>query len=121
VFVSLQYGDCREAVTEVRDRLGISIHIDPSVDALTDLDSFASQVAAVDLVLSIDNATVHMAGALGRPVWTLLPFAPDWRWGAQGDTTPWYPTMRLFRQTVAGNWSGVAEAAADALEGLETP
>ncbi|MBL28161.1 MAG: hypothetical protein CMM50_11510 [Rhodospirillaceae bacterium] len=121
VFVSLQYGDCREAVTEVRDRLGIPIHIDPSVDALTDLDSFASQVAAVDLILSIDNATVHMAGALGRPVWTLLPFAPDWRWGAQGDTTPWYPTMRLFRQTVAGNWSGVAEAAADALEGLETP
>lgn len=120
VFVSLQYGDCRDAVMEARNRLGVSIHIDPSVDALADLDAFASQVAAVDLVISIDNATVHMAGALGRPVWTLLPFAPDWRWGARGEETPWYPSMRLFRQTAPGDWSGAVAAAAVALERLET-
>jgi hypothetical protein len=52
----------------------------------------------------VDTATAHLAGALAKPVWTLIPFVPDWRWMLDRDDTPWYPTMRLFRQQQPGNW-----------------
>lgn len=64
---------------------------------------------ALDLVISVDTMTAHLAGALGRPTWTLLPFESDWRWMLDRPDTPWYPTMRLFRQQRAGNWSPVIE------------
>ena len=59
-------------------------------------------LALCDLVIAVDTAVAHLAGAMGRPVWVLVPFAPDWRWTLNGDTTPWYPTARLFRQSCAG-------------------
>jgi hypothetical protein len=62
---------------------------------------------ALDLVISVDTMTAHLAGALGRPVWTLLPFAADWRWLRDREDSPWYPTMRLFRQHREGDWSPV--------------
>jgi len=62
------------------------------------------KLAALDLVISVDNSTVHLAGALGRPVWTLLPFSADWRWMLDRDSTPWYATMRLLRCRSAGDW-----------------
>jgi tetratricopeptide (TPR) repeat protein len=61
----------------------------------------------MDLIITCDTATAHLAGGLGKPVWTLLPFAPDWRWLTGRDDSPWYPTMRLFRQSRAGDWEGV--------------
>lgn len=67
----------------------------------------AAVLDGMDLVISVDSAHAHLAGALGRPVWTLLPFAPDWRWLLKREDSPWYPTMRLFRQTQAGDWAGV--------------
>lgn len=68
----------------------------------------ASAVAAMDLVISVDTSVAHLAGALGKPVWTLIQFAPDWRWFQQfGEQTPWYPTMRLFRQPRRGDWLSV--------------
>jgi tetratricopeptide (TPR) repeat protein len=75
-----------------------------------DLDDFADTAAVIalsDLVIAVDTAVVHLAGAMGRPVWVLVPFAPDWRWGLEGDSTAWYPTARLFRQTALGDWDGV--------------
>jgi hypothetical protein len=63
-------------------------------------------VASLDLVLSVDNSTVHLAGAVGTPVWTMLPFASDWRWLLEYEDTPWYPSMRLFRQTEIGLGGG---------------
>jgi len=80
---------------------------DEKVNPLVSLESFAAQVAAMDLVISVDNSTVHFAGALGIDVWTMLPSEPDWRWGLKGDKTRWYSTMRLFRQEKRGSWESV--------------
>lgn len=67
-----------------------------------------------DLLISVDSSPVHLAGALGRPAWVLLPFVPDWRWLLGRDDTPWYPSVRLYRQTQRGDWDGaVSKAAAD--------
>ncbi len=84
-------------------------------DRLDDFTDTAALVAACDLVICVDTAVAHLAGALGRPVWLLLPTPADWRWGAAGETTPWYATMRLFRQDRPGDWDGVVRRVAQAL------
>jgi Tfp pilus assembly protein PilF len=73
---------------------------------LQDYSDTAAALTQLDLLITVDTSAAHLAGALGRPVWVLLPFAPDWRWLLRGQTSPWYPTMRLFRQTRAGDWDG---------------
>ncbi|HEV2625967.1 MAG TPA: tetratricopeptide repeat-containing glycosyltransferase family protein [Xanthobacteraceae bacterium] len=82
---------------------------------LDDFSDTAAVLALCDLVISVDTAPVHLAGALGRPVWVLVPFAPDWRWTLEGETTPWYPTARLFRQSSPGDWDAVIARVAAAL------
>ena len=80
------------------------------VDLAPKLSSFGETAAVMsnlDLVISIDSSPAHLAGALGRRVWTLLPFMPDWRWMLNGTTTPWYPSMQLFRQVTIGDWQSV--------------
>jgi Glycosyltransferase family 9 (heptosyltransferase) len=69
----------------------------------------------LDLVISVDTAVAHLAGALARPVWTLLPYAPDWRWMLERTDTPWYPTMRLFRQSKINDWLSVIQDVAKEL------
>ena len=97
------------------DAAGATILIDRDVDQLSDMDLFAAQVAAMDLVITIDNSTAHLAGALGVPVWVLLPFAPDWRWMLDREDSPWYPTMRLFRQPRPSDWRSVVEKVSSGL------
>ena len=75
-------------------------------EAVTPFEATADALAEVDLVITVDTALAHLAGAVGRPVWTLLPFAPDWRWILGRVDTPWYPTMRLFRQPAPNDWPG---------------
>lgn len=76
-------------------------------DRMGDFYDTAALVGAMDLVISADTAMAHLAGALGKPVWTLLPFAADWRWLLERSDTPWYRSMRLFRQERRGDWAGV--------------
>jgi tetratricopeptide (TPR) repeat protein len=114
-WISLQYGDF-DVLEEQAAAAGAPILIDRAVDQLTDLDGFAAQVAALDQVITIDNSTAHLAGALGLPVWLLLPFAADWRWLERRSDSPWYPTLRLFRQPKAGDWQSVLESVRNRLD-----
>jgi tetratricopeptide (TPR) repeat protein len=83
---------------------------------LADFAETAAAVCQLDLVISVDTSVAHLVGALGRPTWVLLPYNPDWRWLLERDDSPWYPTVRLFRQKKAGNWSAVILDVAAALE-----
>lgn len=106
-FINLQYGDCRDEIARLRDEFGIVIHDWDDADQTYDLDGFAAQIDALDLVISIANTTVHFAGALGRPVWVLAPSAPSWRWHLDREDCLWYPSARLFRQSAGADWSEV--------------
>ena len=101
-FVSFQAGP---RVRELRSGWQGLVH-DPG-NALADLEATADALMEVDLVITVDTMLAHLAGALGRPVWTLLAFTPDWRWMLERTDTPWYPTMRMFRQPVPNDWASV--------------
>jgi hypothetical protein len=93
-----------------------------SIEDLTaenrNFDDTAAILSVVDLLVSSDSSPVHLAGALGRPVWTLLSFVPEWRWMLHREDSPWYPTMRLFRQPTRGDWAAVLERVARELTAL---
>jgi hypothetical protein len=76
-----------------------------------DLAETAALMATLDLVVTTDTCIAHLAGAMAKPVWILLPHLADWRWMQQIETTPWYPTARLFRQRTPGDWAGVIQRA----------
>jgi ADP-heptose:LPS heptosyltransferase len=78
----------------------------------------AALIAKLDLVITVDTAVAHLVGALGKRTWTLLPFSPDWRWLMEREDSPWYPTMRLFRQTKFGDWPSVLDRVRGELSAL---
>ncbi|SCK24691.1 glycosyl transferase family 8 [Vogesella sp. LIG4] len=84
-------------------------------DEIRDFEDTAAILGIADLLVSVDSSPVHLAGALGRPAWVMLPFVPDWRWLLGRDDTPWYPSVRLFRQQSRGDWDGVMAAMAPQL------
>lgn len=86
-------------------------------DELADFSDTAALCELMDLVISVDTSVAHLAGAMGRPLWLLLPRVPDWRWLLNRDDSPWYPTARLFRQPVRGDWASVLTAVGRALAG----
>jgi hypothetical protein len=108
---SLQLGPACEQVTQTRWN-GI---IADAVSTVSDFADTAALIAGLDLVITVDTGVAHLAGALGSPTWVMLRAFGDWRWLNNGDTTAWYPSLRLFRQPARGDWKSVAEAVAEAL------
>ena len=113
-FVSVQR-DLRPADAQELARQPSLTHVG---DALADFDDTAAVLALVDLVITVDTSVAHLAGALGRPTFVLVPFCPYWRWMLARADSPWYPTARLFRQPAVGDWESVIARVAEAVRVL---
>ena len=117
-FVSLQYGNCSDDLDALRSDHGVILpHWQEAID---DYDETAALVCALDLVVSVCTAVIHLTGALGRPVWILVPAVAEWRYLDAGERLPWYPSARLFRQMEPGRWRGVIQQIVEQLEQLPT-
>lgn len=110
-FYSLQLGQDQQEISW----LALKNHLVDLSDRITDFADTAALIAQLDLVISVDTAVAHLAGAMGKPTWVLLPFAPDWRWLTTREDSPWYPTMRLFRQSEPHQWRSVMDRVRDEL------
>jgi hypothetical protein len=110
-FYSLQKG---EAVKQLLTPPAGAKIVDLSPN-LSDFNWTAGAIAGLDLIIAVDTAVCHLAGALGKPVWMMVPFVPDWRWMLNREDTPWYPSFRLFRQKTIGDWEDVVKRVGDAL------
>ena len=110
-FVSLQKNLHPEDEELMRQRSDV-LDLGP---ALRDFCATAAVVEQLDLIISVDTSVAHLAGGLGRPLWILLPYIPDWRWLLDRDDSPWYPSARLFRQTATRDWAEVVERVRAAL------
>jgi len=111
-YFSLQVGD---RIHDLK-RLDSDLQIKDLGSHLNDFADTADAIERLDLVITVDTAVAHLGGALAKTVWLLLPFAPDWRWFLGRESSPWYPTMRLFRQPSHRDWPGVIRRVASELE-----
>ena len=105
--VSLQYGDFANEIKKLSTDYGIKVAQVTEVDNMNDIDGLAALISACDRIVSIDNTTVHLAGALGKETNVLLPFACEWRWGQGSQDSYWYDSMQLHRQVKIGDWEHV--------------
>jgi hypothetical protein len=105
-FVNLQHGPAGKLLAEAAPRI-----INP-FPAEVPLDEYAAAVAATDLLISVDTMAAHCAGAMGHATWLAVPYSPHWAWGLNGESTPWYPSIKIFRQARRRSWSAVIEAMA---------
>ena len=104
-WVSVQYGDVSAEIADLHARYGIRVWESPEV--LGDYEQTAALACALDLVVSVQTAVVNLCGALARPVWVAVPVNPHWRYGLQGESMPWFSSVRVMRQAVADDWTGV--------------
>jgi tetratricopeptide (TPR) repeat protein len=107
-WVSLQYSDCSEELAALARDHGIAVH--HWQEAIDDYDETAALVSALDVVVSVCTAIVHLSGSLGQRALVMVPYAAEWRYGAAGETMPWYPSVRMLRQRAPGDWDAVFEA-----------
>jgi tetratricopeptide (TPR) repeat protein len=119
-FVNLQYGDTTVECDELTNKHGIKIHHLEEIDNQNDLDGLAALIAACDIVVTVSNTTAHLAAALGKPALVMLPNNDSllWYWHRDSHTTPWYPSVRLFRRSDTGRWEDVIDAVALTLAGI---
>ena len=108
-FVSLQYGDCADEVAAMNTKLDRPIRLFPG-DEIDDFEQLAGLMQALDGVVSVQTAVIHLAGAVGAPCLAMIPQVPEWRYGQAGSTMPWYNSVRLFRQDRPDRWESVIEA-----------
>jgi len=114
-FVSLQR-DLRDSDAEILAASPV-LHLGGE---LADFDDTAAVLSLCDLVIAVDTSVAHLAAAMGRPTWVLLPFSSDWRWTAAADSNPWYPAVRHFRQPLPGDWNSVVTQVLSELATLGT-
>jgi hypothetical protein len=114
---SLQKGDAAKQAEHPRQ----GMHLFDFTSDLNDFADTAALIANLDLLICVDTAVAHLGGALGKPVWTMLPFCPDWRWMLGREDSPWYPTMRLFRQPTRGDWLSVMQRIRGELQNHSSP
>jgi tetratricopeptide (TPR) repeat protein len=119
-FISLQYGDVSRDLETLRTETGHVVHWDREVDPFLFMDPFTAQIAAMDLVISVDNSTVHFAGAIGKPCWVLLPVNSDWRWLVGRTKAIWYDSLDLIRQQKGEGWEQVVAKVAERLRAIGT-
>lgn len=116
-FISLQYtADAGAEIEALRGQHGR--RIEHWTEAVDDYDETAALLTALDLTISVCTAVIHLGGALGRPVWVMAPYSPEWRYGFSGDTMPWYPSVKVFRQPAFGEWGPVTSSVAAELRRL---
>lgn len=108
-FVCLQYGEVQEELASMRDQ---GVDVAYASEAIADYDETAALCVALDLTVSVCTSVIHLNGALGRPVWVMVPTVPEWRYGQSGEAMPWYPSARLLRQRRPNDWSSLVEALA---------
>ena len=116
--VNLQYGDVDKEIREFEEQTGIKIIQCGSVDNREDLDGLAALIEACDLVVSTSNVTIHLAGALGKDTWVLLPFVSSFWWLLNRDDSVWYPSLKIYRQKKFGEWKLALDAVEDNLKTL---
>jgi tetratricopeptide (TPR) repeat protein len=114
-FISLQYGDIRRDLEELKAQLGDRVYWDESVNPMGEMDPFAAQIAAMDMIVSVDNSTIHFAGGLGKPCWAMLPLNSDWRWQVDRTDNMWYDSVELIRPDKDGGWEALIEDVAKRL------
>src|SRR5262249_48711507 len=102
-FVSLQYGDVKDDVARANSGLARPV-VRFDKDEIDDFEQLAGLVSALDLVVTVQTAVVHLCGAIGHPCWVMVPYAAQWRYGAEGSSIPWYSAVKLFRQRASGEW-----------------
>lgn len=115
-FVDLQYTDCSAEIAAFRAASGIAIESRDEIRS--DYEETVALVAALDLVISVCTAVIHLGGALGKRVWVMAPFSPEWRYGISGERMPWYPAVRVLRQPAYGHWEPVIAEVARNLQQL---
>jgi len=115
-WISLQKGEAAEQLAALPHDFGIDVCVWDGSSREQDLAETAALVAGLSRVITTDTSIAHLAGAMDKPVWILLPHPADWRWMQETETTPWYPSARLFRQTGPGDWPGVLERVIAAIE-----
>lgn len=110
-FISLLKGPATAQIAEVASQF----HVVDACSTAQDFTDVAEQIKALDLVISVDTAVAHLAATMGKPTWILVPFMPDWRWFYNRQDSPWYPSVRLFRQRSVGDWKSVIDEVAKEL------
>jgi len=110
-FISLQY--IPEAAAEIAEaEKKHPVRIEHWADAIEDYEETAALVLALDVVISVCTSIVHLSGSLGQRVWVMAPYSPEWRYGFSGESMPWYPSVRMFRQPAFGEWDPVISSVA---------
>ena len=118
-YVNLQYGVTADEISPISSKHGLNLNYIEELDLFNDLDGLAALISACDIVISTDNASVHMAGALGIDTRILLPLTADERWGLSSSNSYWYDSVTLYRQEILGDWSKPLECLMTDLKNLQ--